>query len=153
MWFFMSLFRVLFMYYLVHKCKIFVGVMKEFQLAKLSKYLLKWKIYSPALWVKSYNILSHLTVLFLPWVCIEEKYTHVIRQSFITIVQILFEFSIALLLDPNVIQTWKDVVLYYMIRLGMPALCSCTMYDFHDFGLTWKCHKMCFGWLHDYFKY
>ena len=27
-----------------------------------------------------------------------------------------------------------------------------TMCDFHDFGLTWKCQKMCFGWLHDYLK-
>ena len=23
------------------------------------------------------------------------------------------------------------------------------MCDFHDFGLTWKCKKMCCGWLHD----
>ena len=27
-----------------------------------------------------------------------------------------------------------------------------TMCDFHDFGFTWKCKKMCFGWLHDYLK-
>ena len=26
------------------------------------------------------------------------------------------------------------------------------MCAFHDFGLTWKCQKMCFGWLHDYLK-
>ena len=27
-----------------------------------------------------------------------------------------------------------------------------TMCDFHHCGLTWKCQKMCFGWLHDYLK-
>ena len=25
---------------------------------------------------------------------------------------------------------------------------SSTMWDFHDFDLTWKCKKNCFGWLH-----
>ena len=33
---------------------------------------------------------------------------------------------------------------------AMPQLC--TMCDFHDFGITWKCQEMCFGWLHDYPK-
>ena len=27
-----------------------------------------------------------------------------------------------------------------------------TMCDFHDFVLTWKCQKMCCGWLQDYLK-
>ena len=27
-----------------------------------------------------------------------------------------------------------------------------TMCVFHDFGLIWKCQKMCFGCLHDYLK-
>ena len=84
--------------------------------------------------------------------CLTDSIEHWIWKK----IKLLFSVKVSIWSDTRLTTSIKLCLNLKFTRWSEPKLgytyLLCTMYDFHDFGLTWKCQKMCFGWLYNYLK-